>query len=215
MGGIPPTESFSTAWVVLLKAPLPGFAKTRLAADLGEAKALKAYQTLLECLLDQLACLDRVELRVTPPESVDWALGICRRPSWVVGSQGEGDLGDRLRRAVQSALRHHQAVVVIGADCPYINHKDITQALEGLITHDAVIGPAEDGGYWLIGLKRDHPDLFTGISWSESTVYHQTIERLSHAGLTVKRLRSLEDVDEQGAWCRFLQHQQKSLQDSE
>lgn len=192
--------------VMMLKAPLEGYAKTRLASALGAPGAQDAYEELLKVLFDSLEDLPDMELRVSPKESLKWAQSMCRRPDWSVQWQGDGNLGERLERAARETLIHHSAVVLIGADCPYIQPQDIAQAVASLETHEAVIGPARDGGYWLLGLKKPFPDLFTRMPWSTHQVYQETVRRLERMGVPYQRLRLLEDVDELSAWQRFQSH---------
>ena len=189
--------------VMMLKAPLEGYAKTRLASALGAPGAQDAYEELLKVLFDSLEDLPDMELRVSPKESLKWAQSMCRRPDWSVQWQGDGNLGERLERAARETLIHHSAVILIGADCPYIQPEDIAKAFAALETHEAVIGPARDGGYWLLGLKKPFPDLFTRMPWSTHQVFQETVHRLERMRVPYQRLRLLEDVDELGAWQRF------------
>lgn len=192
--------------VMMLKAPLEGYAKTRLASSIGDQGAQDAYEELLKVIFDSLEGLPDMELRVSPKESLNWAQSMCRRPDWSVQWQGDGNLGERLERAARETLVHHSAVVLIGADCPYIEPQDIAQAFASLETHEAVIGPARDGGYWLLGLKRPFPDLFTRMPWSTHQVFQETVNRFERKGVPYQTLRLLEDVDELSAWRRFQSH---------
>ena len=192
--------------VMMLKAPLEGYAKTRLASALGAPGAQDAYEELLKVLFDSLEDLPDMELRVSPKESLKWAQSMCRRPDWSVNGRGMENLGERLERAARETLIHHSAVILIGADCPYIQPEDIAKAFAALETHEAVIGPARDGGYWLLGLKKPFPDLFTRMPWSTHQVFQETVHRLERMRVPYQRLRLLEDVDELGAWQRFQSH---------
>ena len=107
--------------VMMLKAPLEGYAKTRLASTLGNQGAQHAYEELLKLLFDSLEDLPDMELRVSPKESLKWAQSMCRRPDWSVQWQGDGNLGERLERAARETLVHHSAVVLIGADLSLIH----------------------------------------------------------------------------------------------
>ena len=192
--------------VMMLKAPLEGYAKTRLASSIGDQGAQDAYEELLKVIFDSLEGLPDMELRVSPKECLNWARSMCRRPDWSVQWQGDGNLGERLERAARETLIHHSAVILIGADCPYIQPEDIAKAFAALETHEAVIGPARDGGYWLLGLKKPFPDLFTRMPWSTHQVFQETVHRLERMRVPYQRLRLLEDVDELGAWQRFQSH---------
>ncbi|MBM3835676.1 MAG: glycosyltransferase [Verrucomicrobia bacterium] len=193
--------------IIFAKAPRPGFVKTRLAAALGDLEAAKAYQTLVEVLLDNLKDLREVELRFSPddalPEIQRWI-----RESWRARPQGAGDLGQRLTAAFADAFASGaERVVIIGSDCPAVTMEDIGQSWTALLTHDVVLGPATDGGYWLVGLREPHTTLFYGIAWSTAAVLQQTLERTKAAGLDVHFLRELADVDTEADWSAFVQRQ--------
>jgi hypothetical protein len=190
--------------IVFVKAPRPGTVKTRLASSLGAAAACAAYRRLVGTLLRRLATLGNVELCFTPDDAgseiLSWA-----RPKWGLRAQGGGDLGARLDRAFQRAFTEGAGrVVVIGSDCPDVAASDIHAGWAALHSHDVVLGPAADGGYWLIGLRAPHPELFTGISWSTAAVLPETRARCGSAGLTTHLLRKLSDVDTEVDWRRFL-----------
>ncbi len=111
--------------------------------------------------------------------------------------QIEGDLGDRLRCAIEEAFRDGlQRVIAIGTDCPELDAARMSVALDALHRRDVVLGPALDGGYYLIGVRRHVPELFHGIDWGTDKVAEQTRERIDAAGLTLTELQPLGDVDE-------------------
>jgi len=95
-------------------------------------------------------------------------------------------------------------VVIIGSDCPWLSDAEIEQAWNELETHDLVLGPARDGGYWLVGLREPKPAVFDGISWSTETVLEQTLERARGQSLRFLLLRELRDVDTLEDWHAFL-----------
>lgn len=166
--------------------------------------AVAAYRQLVETVLERLADEDGVELRFTPPDAKaevrPWL-----KDTWLAIPQGEGDLGQRLDDAFGDAFRSGAArVVIIGSDCPYLNADDIRTAWDKLHECDLVIGPARDGGYWLIGLRAPHPKLFENISWSSEKVLAETIARARSLGLTTHPLRTLSDVDTAEDWKEFI-----------
>jgi rSAM/selenodomain-associated transferase 1 len=190
--------------LVFLKAPRPGTVKTRLAATLGAAEACAAYQRLVGTLLRQLVALENVDLCFTPDdvgsEIMPWA-----KPTWRLKPQGNGDLGCRLDRAFRRAFDEGaERVVIIGSDCPEVDASDIQAAWTALLSHDVVLGPATDGGYWLIGLRAPQRELFVDIPWSTDKVLRETQKRCGVAGLTTRLLRELSDVDTEADWRRFL-----------
>jgi rSAM/selenodomain-associated transferase 1 len=189
--------------VIFLKAPRPGQVKTRLAQTIGDAPACAAYRELVEVLLESLSTLSNVELRYSPedglPEIQSWL-----RAGWQARPQGAGDLGRRLEAATaESFATNSERVVIIGSDCPTIMPSDIQDAWRALATHDLVLGPATDGGYWLIGLRSPCPALFRNIHWSTDQVLAQTRERAETSGLTVYLLREQADVDTAADWAKY------------
>lgn len=196
----------SSHLVILAKAPLVGMVKTRLAADLGVDGAWAAYVELLETSMAKLAALSSVTLCYTPDDA-EPSLRHYVCPGWSTRPQGAGDLGTRLARTFEAAFRaSYSKVVIIGTDCPYLEASDIHAAWDALDQSDLVIGPALDGGYWLIGLRRSEPGLFQEIQWSTELVYDQTIRKAESLGLSVVCLRVLEDIDTVDSWTRYQRH---------
>jgi rSAM/selenodomain-associated transferase 1 len=186
--------------IVFLRAPELGRVKSRLAATVGPAQALVIYRELLELTLTTMRSHPQVELRVTPDESIAGQEPLLQ-PGWRRTPQGAGDLGERLERAVQDAFAAKPTpVVVIGCDCPELTEDDLIDAGRLLATRDVVFGPATDGGYWLIGLKRPMPELFRGISWGTSRVLPQSLDSAQRLGLNWGLLRELDDIDTEADW---------------
>jgi rSAM/selenodomain-associated transferase 1 len=189
--------------ILFLKAPRLGAVKTRLAAALGPEAACAAYRVLVDRLVTQLAGIDGVELRFAPDEA-EPEVAAWQRPGWSTVPQGAGDLGMRLHRAFAEAFaRGCQRVAVIGSDCPDIQPADIQAAWLALDEVDVVLGPARDGGYWLIGLPEPQPDLFTNMPWSSDRVLAETLARCRTRQLKCRLLRELTDVDELEQWQDF------------
>jgi rSAM/selenodomain-associated transferase 1 len=198
-----PTPLHDTQIIVLLKAPRLGFAKTRLAAAIGEAAALAAYVALVECLTERIAPMTSVQLRFTPGDAAE-EIEPWLQPRWVSRPQGDGDLGARLVSAFASSRSDgFFKTIIIGSDCPYLEAADLVEAAVSLDHHDVVLGPATDGGYWLIGLKEPTPELFTDIEWSSERVLQQTLSAIHRQGLTHQLLRTLSDVDSSDDWNTF------------
>jgi len=190
--------------IVFVKAPRHGTVKTRLARTIGAAAAEGAYRHLVETLLNQLEGLRGVELCFSPDDAAS-EVQHWLKEGWISRPQGDGDLGQRLHSAFQRAFRTGaKQVAIIGSDCPAVRVGDIREAWDSLATRDVVLGPATDGGYWLIGLRQLEPDLFRGIPWSTKDVCAETIRRVEHAGLSVHMLRELADVDTDLDWRAFL-----------
>lgn len=200
--GPPLPPSAAGQLTVLLKAPRLGTVKTRLANDLGPGAALTAYRRLVAALLDRLASLPQVDLRFAPddagPEIVPWL-----RPGWTSSLQGEGDLGTRLERTfTEHFARSSSRLIVIGADCPDVSPGDIQTAWTRLEESDVVLGPATDGGYWLVGLKAPCPELFQEMPWSTDRLLAETLAKAERLRLDVATLRTLSDVDTLEDWLR-------------
>ena len=194
--------------ILFLKAPRPGAVKTRLAEAIGTGPACAAYLRCVETLLIQLQSLRPVELCFSPAAAAA-EIQAWLRPGWIAVPQAEGDLGQRLRSAFQRSFDAGASrVVVIGSDCPAITADDIRNAWEALRTHDVVLGPANDGGYWLIGLRRIQPELFGDIPWSTGNVFAETLKRSLRGNLSVQVLRELRDIDTESDWIAFLQGSQ-------
>ncbi len=190
--------------IVFVKAPRPGFVKTRIAQALGAETAAAVYRALATRVLANLAGLERVELRFAPDDALT-EINPWLRPGWSARPQGAGDLGARLHRAfVEAFATGARHVVVIGSDCPDVQPEDIQRAWHSLATADLALGPARDGGYWLIGLTQAQPRLFAEMPWSTAEVLPQTLGRADALGLRVARLRELADVDSAADGQRFL-----------
>ncbi len=184
--------------VIFAKAPLPGFAKTRLSPALGsKGAALLARKLLEHCVAESLAAdIGPVELCVTPHrEHPIWhALSIPGSVEWT--EQGEGDLGERLARATERVISRGEALLLIGTDCPELKAARLRDAAAMLNQYDACLHPVSDGGYSLLGLNHHLPSLFTDIPWSTADVAKLTRQRLEAAGWRLKELETLHDIDE-------------------
>lgn len=183
--------------LLFTRFPAPGHTKTRLIPALGAAGAANLQRQMTESLIDRLGgVLAVLSLQVyftggTLGQMQDW-LGHERS----LLPQGEGDLGERLRRAFQqgfaSGLQH---VVVVGSDCPLLGVPQVMAAFAKLRTHDVVIGPATDGGYYLMGLSSLRAPLFEQIPWGSDRVFEMTRAIALQHNLSVALLETLSDID--------------------
>jgi rSAM/selenodomain-associated transferase 1 len=190
--------------ILLAKAPILSLVKTRLAATLGPGKALEVHCDLLSVLSRNLAPLETVTLCVTPDESGK-AFDPWRQQHWPVWPQGAGDLGARLARAFVRAFQEGaKRVVILGADCPEASADHVREAWRGLREADLVLGPAKDGGYWLIGLSRFVPELFEEMPWSAATLCDRTLVAAKNQNLRVALLETLADIDTAEDWLAYL-----------
>lgn len=184
--------------VIFAKAPLPGFAKTRLIPALGAEGSARLARHFLENTIGEALAADigSVELCVTPaadnqawrsfqfPEVLHW--------SW----QGEGDLGERLSRAAQRVIAAGESVLLIGTDCPQLDAGLLRWAAKTLSKTDAVVSPTFDGGYALLGLNQYHSSLFENIQWSTGSVASETLAKLKQLCWRFGRSVMLHDIDE-------------------
>ena len=182
--------------LIFLKEPEPGKVKTRLVPSLGERRACEVYRACVELTLDRLAAWrDEAIVCVDPPDALGRVRGWLGS-SWSVWPQEGADLGERLAAATGRAFKESaHRVVVIGTDSPWLQRDDIDAAFGALADADMVLGPAEDGGYYLIGLSRSLPELFEGIEWSTASVCEQTTARARALHLVTRMLRLGYDVD--------------------
>jgi rSAM/selenodomain-associated transferase 1 len=184
--------------IVFAKAPVAGQAKTRLIPALGAEGAAQLAERLLGAALDHAvrAGIGPVELCVTPPCTHAAFIAATQRLPVSVTEQGDGDLGERMARAFDRVLATHDAAILIGTDAPALDAAYLCAAAHALRAHDAVFGPAVDGGYALVGLQRPQRGLFIGMRWSHDRVMAQTRERVAALALRHAELPVLHDIDE-------------------
>jgi rSAM/selenodomain-associated transferase 1 len=184
--------------IVFAKAPRPGEVKTRLIPALGAAGAARLHERLVERTLATAAAtaIGPVELCCAPDASDPVLAALARAHGAALAAQGHGDLGDRMHATFERTLARAPAAIVIGSDCPALTPQHLREAARALDAGcDAVLAPAEDGGYVLIGLTRVTHRLFNGVRWGESTVMAETRERLAALGWRWRELETLWDVD--------------------
>ncbi|MDG5747686.1 TIGR04282 family arsenosugar biosynthesis glycosyltransferase [Qipengyuania sp. XHP0207] len=173
--------------VIFARLPVPGKAKTRLIPALGEEGAARLYARLLNRTMEEArASALPIELRVTGGECA--AFRSLYGTDLAIRDQGEGDLGERLARIEGPAL-------VIGSDCPGLIAPVLKAAADALEERSVVIGPATDGGYYLIGFRERCPWLFADMAWSTPTVFAETLARCAARGIGPAILPELADID--------------------
>jgi rSAM/selenodomain-associated transferase 1 len=186
----------SSAVVLLTRVPRAGFGKTRLAAALGTQAA---YSLASAFMLDSLALIQsrawRRVVAVTPASALPDVRAVVDSETALV-PQDDGDLGDRIVCALDHALRRAERAVLIGSDTPDLTPETIQRAFDALDEADVVLGPAVDGGFYLIGVRCTHPDMFRGVEWSTAAVYERTYTNLTALGLRVTAIEAWEDVDD-------------------
>ncbi|MHB0976312.1 MAG: TIGR04282 family arsenosugar biosynthesis glycosyltransferase [Candidatus Aquicultorales bacterium] len=198
------------AIAIITKTPAPGRVKTRLSPPLEPDVVAALYACFVEDTIDKIDRLPGVckYLALDLGKSRTERRPPLRIPaSFSVLDQGEGDLGDRLAGISRRLLLEHPAVVLVGADSPDLPQEYLEQGLDLLQERDVVIGPAEDGGYYAIGMKTDASFLFEGVRWSTGRVFTQTMAKTSEAHLRVGLLPIWRDVDD----CDDLRHLKDAL----
>lgn len=195
--------SFPTV-ILLIKAPLPGEVKTRLAVDVGASRAVRIYRQMVEKQIEAIPEGWNIRIHCAPAEHIqkmkDW-LAPQTRPHMSFHAQPEGDLGERINAAFKEAfIADSYTVIAMGGDCPALNETVLRRAAQQLDSHDVVLGPAMDGGYYLIGLSKPHPYLFENMPWSTPVVLCETRRRLAEAHLSTYELPTLNDVDDAESW---------------
>ena len=188
--------------VLFVRAPLLGSGKRRLAREIGDLAALRFERAMIALLLRRLAKDGRWRLRiaVTPDKACLRARHWCRGVEAV--GQGEGDLGIRMRRALGACSPG--PVVLVGADIPALNALHIATAFRLLGSNNLVFGPAEDGGFWLVGARhpRHLPQLFERVRWSGPYALADTLAGLTRR-IKVGHAAKLEDVDDADTYRRL------------
>ncbi|MDH3243327.1 MAG: TIGR04282 family arsenosugar biosynthesis glycosyltransferase [Saprospiraceae bacterium] len=187
------------AVIVFLRKRELGKVKTRLAATIGPKRALAIYHYLIKHTLVVVDKLNAAKILYFYPEIEQYP----NHPDYNCYLQKGQDLGNRLINAIDDCHLLYQKIVVIGTDCPYLEKTDLEHAFQMLDKNDIVIGPSEDGGYYLIGLKKPHPHLFLDIDWSTDRVFDQTLKAAKTKNLVVGLLRTLSDVDYEKDWVRY------------
>jgi len=183
--------------LVFLKEPRPGVAKTRLVPALRPETAARLYRLLAE-----------EEVRRTAPLALEYRRLFCFTPphageamaAWFPGEelwpQPDGDLGVRMAAAFAEGFRRGaDRVAIIGTDVPWLDRACVQESFAALADHDVAVGPARDGGYYLLALRVPQASLFVGVAWSTAAVLPATLARADALGLRVKRLSPLTDLD--------------------
>lgn len=185
--------------MVFAKSPEPGRVKTRLIPALGEAGAAQLQRQLIERTLRTAvgAGLGSVELWCEPGPDEAYFSDCAKRHQLSLKAQGEGDLGLRMARALEATLAEGAAGLLIGCDCPALTPAYMREAAGALAGgDDAVFGPAEDGGYVLVGVARSPvAELFRDVLWGAATVMRETRTRLARGNWRWRELAPLWDVD--------------------
>ncbi|MBB1286018.1 TIGR04282 family arsenosugar biosynthesis glycosyltransferase [Flavisolibacter sp. BT320] len=183
------------ALLIFAKNLVPGKVKTRLAATIGNDRAFAVYKQLLHhtAAVTRRLPVDKLVFYSDFIEEAD-----CWKGAFQKHLQNGASLGERMENAFVVAFnKGYEKVVIIGTDIPALDEEIIRAAFDALNQIDVVIGPANDGGYFLLGMKTNHPGLFHNIEWSTSAVYSATVSKIKERELTYHCLPTFTDVDEE------------------
>ncbi|GAB1395750.1 TIGR04282 family arsenosugar biosynthesis glycosyltransferase [Saprospiraceae bacterium] len=188
--------------IIFVKNPVAGKVKSRIAATTGTDKALEIYLQLQEVIRSTVCQLTDIQ------KVVYYSDEICHTDEWendvfVKRKQKGANLGMNGITLFAEYLRHHRKVVLIGSDCPYITVNIIRNAFSALSDSGVVIGPAVDGGYYLIGMKVPHNKFFENINWSTEHVFAQTKERIDKLKVSLSLVEKLSDIDTEQDWLNW------------
>lgn len=179
--------------IIFAKNPVRGKVKTRLAATVGEKNALRVYRELLEHTAKITAALNL-------PKVLYYSHALERQDVFLAAAfakkvQRGDDLGERMLNAFSAELAVADEVIIMGCDCYELQTHHLERAFNELAQHDVVIGPAKDGGYYLLGMKKRQANLFANKQWGSSSVLADTLKDIKDAGLSLYFLPRLSDVD--------------------
>lgn len=166
--------------------------KTRLAATVGDAAAAELARAFFDDVWEGVGRLTNARRVLASTSSELERFGLAAAEVWL---QGEGDLGARMERVARRALESAPWFIAVGADSPGLPLAALEAASAALLRYDAVLGPASDGGYYLLGLRRLEPGLLAGLPWSTSETFAATAARLAERGLSVATTQEWFDVD--------------------
>ena len=192
-----PAEAPTTLLIQFARGPLAGQVKTRMIPTLSATEACELHCALVRwtarCLVE--SALGPVRMAVTgdvqdPLFHACLASGVDE-----VSAQRGADLGDRMFHAISEGLQRYQRVLLVGSDCPGLDGSYLEQAVAALDEAPLVLGPAEDGGYVLIGARRISRELFLGVEWGTGQVYGQTVALLETLGWDWRSLPTRADID--------------------
>ena len=211
-------SEFKSVVCVFSKAPIKGEVKTRLISELGEQGACELYKSLLSGTLKtvsesrlsdvRLYCYPDIEHEYFHQCAIQFPLKLCQ--------QRGVDLGQRMYAAMERESKHYPQVIIIGSDCPWIRAEDIQLAQEKLASGtEVVLGPAQDGGYYLVAASKADSGLFRNISWGSSLVLGETRAYLQEHDVSWYELPEYSDIDrpeDLPAYRQLLQDNERSAE---
>ena len=185
----------TTALVIFVRNPISGTVKTRLAKDIGDERALEIYLQLLQHTLEITRGLSFRKFIYYADEVSDYDLWSV--PGYTKRKQNGNDLGERMLNSFKELFdQGFTRIIIIGSDCLQLKTETLEEAVALLESNAAVIGPARDGGYYLLGLTKFYPDLFIDKPWSTDKVFAKTIADFNQQGISYALLEELSDIDD-------------------
>jgi rSAM/selenodomain-associated transferase 1 len=198
------------------KWPVLGNVKTRLAHDIGDEKALQVHKDLMDVVLEKLmlAQFEGIECDVQLwlneiPENKAGMLEVINKTSAnnIQFKLQKGDnLGNKMANAIVTSLQYYSKVIIVGSDCPNISTDTLAKARDALNKTDVVLGPAEDGGYVLIGASNFNESIFNNVAWGQGKVFDKTVENMNTFNFSYSLLAQSWDVDDlvdYERWCKL------------
>ncbi|MBK8701837.1 MAG: TIGR04282 family arsenosugar biosynthesis glycosyltransferase [Saprospiraceae bacterium] len=194
-------SSARAALIVFVKNTGFEAVKSRIALEKGHIVAEMVYAELLEAVKESCR-YSAADILVFYSHHIDqndiWN-GIAKERFL----QSTGDLGEKMNAAFDVALAQYDKVAIVGSDCPYLTPTILEEAFALLDATDVVLGPARDGGYYLLAMKKLYPEIFRDITWSSDEVFGQTLHKIMGLGRSVATLEKLEDIDYYEAYERW------------
>ncbi len=193
------------ALVVFLRLPILGKVKTRIATSTGDEMALRIYQHLMACAL-QSAAETNIPVFLFYEGGIPSLSDRDKRFTYV--EQTVGPLDQKISHAISFVLGTYSKVIVIGSDCPELSSTTLKESFKQLDTSDIVIGPAVDGGFYLLGCKKLNPEILQDIQWSTSSVLQKLLSNVRNAGLSFHLLDELADIDTEADWLTYIKREE-------
>lgn len=190
------TVENNRALIVFMKNPVAGKVKTRLAASIGDEKALSIYLQLLDINKANIKKINAdIYWFINEAPHQDFKTYFFETKDNIILQEGE-NLGEKMSNAFQTLFgKGYNSIAIMGTDCPSLNNSIIDSAFDSIQDYDFCIGPAEDGGYYILAMNAFESTVFTDMQWSTESVLNKTLERVEKAGKTYVLLETLSDID--------------------
>ncbi len=191
----------NNALIVFTKNPILGKVKTRIAESCGNKEALEIYHKLLEINANLITELTEIKTLIVYNKSIENQI---YKGDYIKEIQSGSNLGEKMLNAfIKCKQKGYENIVIIGSDCPYLTPDIIQTAFEKLKTHSVVIGPSNDGGYYLLGMKNINQELFKNKKWSTDSVLNDTIKNIEESNESYFLMDKLSDIDLFEDWLEY------------